>query len=173
MRGDFRSWETFRLSPLPQLGLTQAAFNSYLKGGHKFYDATKSHAPGNKALCVEHSIFNIFAEPCPYDNTPLKDIWQREEPAALSKTPSPGGMVTFFDPAQINKALGTADGAKQNQAMIFHEALHGSTGLADGSPFAGPVTLESVFGICFQPSVAITNYVLFHLFGIGAAPTCP
>jgi hypothetical protein len=156
-----------------QLGLTKALFSSYLSQGHKIYDATRSHAPANKALCLEHSIFNIFAEACPFDNTRLKDVWQREQPAALSKTPSPTGMVTFFDPKQINNALGATDGAKQNQATIFHEALHGSTGLFDKSPFAGPVTLESVFGICYQPSEAITTYLSFHIFGIGAAPTCP
>jgi hypothetical protein len=38
---------------------------------------------------------------------------------------------------------------------------------------SGPVTLESAFGICFQPSEAITAYLSFHIFGIGAAPTCP
>ena len=157
----------------PQIGLTQASFNSYLDQGHKFYDVTRSYAPANKVLCVQHSIFNIFAEPCPFGAIRMIDLWQQSEPAALSKTPSPDGMVTFFDPAQVNNALGIATGAKQNQATIFHEALHGSTGLTDGSPFAGPVTLESIFGICFQPSQAITNYLSFHIFGIGAAPTCP
>ena len=28
-------------------------------------------------------------------------------------------------------------------------------------------------GICFQPSEAITAYLSFHIFGIGAPPTCP
>jgi hypothetical protein len=157
----------------PQLGLTQASFNSCLNKGHKFYDATRSCAFADEALCERHSIFNIFAPACGVPHIHVKDLWQEDEPTALSKTPSPDGMVAFFDPAQINKVLGSADGAKQNEATIFHEALHGSTDLFDKSPFAGPVTLESVFGICFQPSEAITAYLAFHIFGIGAAPTCP
>jgi hypothetical protein len=104
-------------------------------------------------------------------------------PGAITKTPSASaeGLVTFFDPAQICnttgvtdatcKSLSVTDGGKLNQATVFHESLHGETGLFDNSLIGGQVTLESVFGICYQPSFAITEYLNYFIWSVGNPPT--
>jgi hypothetical protein len=77
--------------------------------------------------------------------------------ASPARTPSETGkgMLTFFDPSQISLSLNSPS----NQALIFHEALHGKYGLYD---FA----LETDFGICTdQGSIQISNYLEKHVFG--------
>jgi hypothetical protein len=164
-----------------QLGLTKDIFSQYLMRPHHFYDATRSNAPAGEVLCIKHSVFNIFAEACPISpgnqKLPKYQFWQNlEQPGGITKTPSAQGegLVTFWDPNQVNNAVGNSTGAIQNQAAIFHEALHGETGIFDKSPIAGSVRLESIFGFCFQPSQVITTYLLFNIFGVGAnPPKCP
>ena len=64
-------------------------------------------------------------------------------------------MLTFVDPAAISLTLGSTP----NQAMIFHEALHGKYGLYDSD-------LEGDFGICEdQGSIQISNYLEKHVLG--------
>jgi len=106
-------------------------------------------------------------------NMTVREFWESEQhPAAFTKTPSSkdDGLTTFLDPAQINLDTGNTSPAKQNQATLFHEALHGLTGLVDTS-LPPAVSLQGVFGICLDdPSVSITKYLAYNIFGIGAAP---
>ena len=72
-------------------------------------------------------------------------------------------------PAQVNAGLGNSAAAKGNQASIFHEALHGTTGIFDSG--IGGLSLQGVFGICLDdPSSSITNYLEFYVFALGNAP---
>jgi hypothetical protein len=75
---------------------------------------------------------------------------------------------------QVKNAKGWATvGAIQNQAVIFHEALHGFTGLFDSNPFTGSVTLESALGISYNPvSSVITDYLRVNVLGGGSTDTC-
>jgi len=159
----------------PNLGLTQTTHSQYLARSYKFYDATNSSALAGDVLCIKHSIFNIFASPCNLSAFQMKlqinQLWALEKPAAITKTPSaPGeGLVTFWDPSQVNAGLGNSAAAIGNQATIFHESLHGVTGIIDSTPFG--TSLQGIFGICIDdPSSSITDYLEFNVFGIGNAP---
>jgi len=171
-----------------QLGITKDSYTAYLNRAHKFYDITNSHAPAGEVLCTDHWIFNFFAPTCSLNmidfKKPINQYWaDLGSPGALTKTPSASGegLVTFFDPAQVCnttgvtdatcKSLSATDGGKLNQATVFHESLHGETGLFDNSLIGGQVTLESVFGICYQTSFAITEYLNYFIWGVGPAPT--
>jgi hypothetical protein len=156
-----------------QLGTTQQLFNAYLQRGYAFYDATRSTARMREVMC-DAGWFNVIFTECDFDKTPVKEFWAREKPAAFTRTPSANGkgMLTFFDPSQACKALDPSDGGKQNQATVFHEALHGLTGLFDSNPFAGSITLESIFGIPLSPSSAITDYLRTNIFGVVNTPSC-
>jgi len=52
---------------------------------------------------------------------------------AVTETPSDAGkaLMTFFDPAAICKTDGSTLYGLWNQALIFHEALHGFYGKGD------------------------------------------
>jgi hypothetical protein len=157
-----------------QLGLTTTNFANYLSRPHHFYDATRSHAKVGDVLCRNPIIFTCNVTATQFNMT-IIDFWEVDKPAAITKTPSSRGegLVTFWDPGQVNLALNknNAAGAKINQANIFHEALHGDTGIIDNNAFHAVTNLEDIFGICYEPSVAISKYISFYIFGLGTAPT--
>jgi hypothetical protein len=87
----------------------------------------------------------------------VRDYITTHQADAISRTPSENGRgpLTFFDPATISLTLNST----VNQALIFHEALHGKYGLYD---FA----LENAFNICTnQGSIQISNYLERHVLG--------
>src|SRR5208283_2772916 len=155
-----------------RLNLTQEKFRTYLARPYRFYDATRSTAPMRDVMC-DTDWLSIAITQCAYDKTPVKDWWATtgDKPSAFTRTPSgkDQGLLIFFDPAQMCNSWASTTGGKWNQAVIFHEALHGETGLYDGSSIAGIVTLESVFGIPFSPSISITNYLVKNIQGLAGA----
>jgi hypothetical protein len=81
--------------------------------------------------------------------------------SALAKTPSPNGVVIFFNPASICTG-GTSQGALLSEATVWHEALHNFTGLSDSD-------LVNKFGISADfntyGSVAISSYLNQNVLG--------
>ena len=160
-----------------QLGLTQSVFGGYLGLTHQFYDATRSHAKAGEVLCTKHSVFNIFAPACNVSpgqqSLEIVKFWDLSgNPAAITKTPSAKGegLITFWDPSQVNLALGNTVQAVGNQSAIFHEGLHGETGIIDTA--IGTTSLQGTFGICLDDtSFSISEYISFYVFGVGSAPT--
>jgi len=166
---------------ISQLSLSQPSFYSYLKQGHKFYDATRSSEIAGKVVCTFPTILHPFPPQCGLSalqsNTPLNVLWQQGGFGAISKTPSPQGAVIAFDPAQVCgsasatasvcQTLSTSQALQFEEGTLFHESLHGETDLFDSA-------LKGVFGICSnQTSGAITEYLNFWIFGLGTAPTTP
>jgi hypothetical protein len=73
--------------------------------------------------------------------------------------------MTFFDPSGICRAQASGPSGILNQALLFHESLHGFYGKYD-------VTLETVFGI--NPALS-SEYITFYLednIFTGGASTC-
>jgi hypothetical protein len=169
--GNCANCQTFVFSK-SQLGITQQSFSTYLNRGHSFYNATRSNATVGKVLC--RSIIYTCNVTASQFNMTITQFWQSvEQPEAITKTPSSSGqgLVTFWDPSQVKAALGNTVGAQANQAAIFHEGLHGLTGTIDNNAFHAVTNLEDIFGICYEPSVAITEYITFNIFGLGTPPT--
>ena len=179
LSGACNACQTYVFS-ISQLGLSQTSFYKYLKQGHKYHDATRSSAKAGEVVCTPPTLFHPFPPTCGLSaiqfNTPLNVLWQQDGFAAISKTPSPDGAVIAFDPAQVCgsasatasvcKPFKTSQALNYEEGVLFHENLHGSTSLYDPS-------LEDAFGICSGPSVAITEYLNFQIFGLGTAPTIP
>ena len=90
---------------------------------------------------------------------PVKQYVARKEATAISGTPSPKGVMIFFNPASACTA-GTTQGAILNEATLFHEALHGFTGLDDSA-------LSTTLGVNTDTlgSVAISYYLEQKCFG--------
>jgi hypothetical protein len=157
----------------------QTYFYQWLLREPRFYDGTRSSNRMNDVMC-DYGLFATLFIPCDFaTHSESVSVFMNEGSqgwmAAISRTPSePGkGMLTFFDPAQVCKSLGSTPGAVQNQASIFHEALHGYTGLYDYSLFAGKHTLESALGIPLNTaSEAITDYIRQNVLGGGATNPC-
>jgi hypothetical protein len=176
MTGNCPNCQTFVFSK-SQLGIDQGTFLKYLNRSHHFYDATNSHVLAGQALCIPHSVINIFADPCTvssFDQSmQVKQIWKRDQAYAITKTPSDNGegLVTFWDPSQVTASLGSTTGSTQIEATIFHEALHGATGVVD-TGLIGVPSLQGAFGICLDDdSTSISDYLAFNIFGLSPGPT--
>lgn len=151
---------------IQQRGLDQPKFYKYLLHVPRLFDGTKSYAPMNEVMCDKG-----WWTSCSFTSTTVR-AYMQDGSQAISRTPSEQGMgaLIFFDPSQIPAGLGSSQAAKENQALLFHENLHGATGLVDGSPIGGQITLESAFGCPFAPSVEISDYILSTILGVGTNP---
>jgi hypothetical protein len=140
------------------LGGTGANFYTYLNldsPNPRFYDGTKSYAHMNTTMCG--NILRQLLTNCKYGSQTVKDYMAAQQADAISRTPSETGKgpLTFFDPSAISLSLNSTS----NQALIFHESLHGKYGLYD-------MDLENAFHICTdQGSVQISNYLERHVLG--------
>ena len=153
-----------------KLNRSKNDFKKFLALPVRFYDGTRSTVFMNKVMCDQ----GFFAT-CPSDYYMVSVYQYLNGAEAITRTPSENGKgeLTFFDPAQVCKSFGLSVGAVQNQAVIFHEALHGFTGLNDSNPVRGVVTLESALGISYNPvSAVITDYLRINVLGGGSTDTC-
>ena len=149
-----------------KLGIDQVDFYQYLLRRPRLYDGTRSYAKGSEALCAPGFFYQAG---CRFASKPVQYYMDTSE--ALSQTPSystpiPGrlnlvlaGMQTFFNPSAICRVFSVSvppigDQGVLNQALLFHEALHGYSGGDD-------TYLESHFGlpVTFGYSNSITVYV--------------
>jgi hypothetical protein len=149
-------------------GTSQAGFLDYVSLTPRFFDGSRSYAPSNKALCPS-GFFNQFF--CSFGTETVHAYMQRTESEAVSQTPSDRykGMQVFFDmvdaPCNVLSSPAPRPGDKGvlNQALLFHEAIHGYTGLMD-------MSLQSAFpGLTIGgPSTNITDYLELNVIPGGA-----
>jgi hypothetical protein len=87
---------------------------------------------------------------------------------AVSQTPTQTGlgMLTFFDSKAIYLSAATTPTGVVNQALIFHEALHGFTGASDPSLLG-----DFGFNAFGDPSCKITEYLELKLWA-GTISVC-
>jgi hypothetical protein len=140
------------------LGGSRADFYKYLNldsPNPRFYDGTRSYAHMDTTMCG--NLFQQLFSNCPFGSQTVKDFMAANQSEAISRTPSETGRgpLVFFDPSQISLSLNSTS----NQALIFHESLHGRYGLYDNS-------LEIDFNTCTnQGSIQISNYLEKHVLG--------
>jgi hypothetical protein len=146
--------QTWVFDKLPER--TQASFSAYVSRKARLWDGTRSYVPANTALC-RSGLWNQFV--CKYGSESVHNYMLRTGTDVLAKTPSEAGegMQVFFDPAEsIFNVLSVpnpseGDQGVTNQALLFHEALHGhpdkdDKGREDSyfqSRFGIPVTFQT------------------------------
>jgi hypothetical protein len=137
-----------------KLGKSQQGFNALLNLPPLLSDGTRSYAPMNHVMC---DWWNIF---CPFGNVTVARYMTDHESSAISRTPSPNGIVTFVYPGSVCVA-GTAPGTLLNESLMFHEALHGYTGLIDSQL----ENMLNVSNVDLYGSTAISYYLENKVFG--------
>ena len=159
-----------------EIGTSQAEFTSYLQQGHEFCDGTKSQEPGGTIGSSQPTVAAEFqADPS------TKAITVASGPKTFpAKYPGLGitvwtfssterkNLKTFFAPSLIPNNLSL------NESTLFHESLHGFSGLGDGGT-PGNIGLCDVIGVtpqtkiinefpnCGLDTVDITNWILEHI----------
>ena len=147
------------------LGRDRTQFYKYLSRAPRLFDGTRSNLPAQR-LCGLAEGLQGFSQwiDCllgPKSGTVsqyMAGVTANKASSALSQTPSDNGEgpMIFFDPRIICNI--TDGGAKEvlNEAMLFHEAIHGLYGFQDPS-------LESSFSETTNPG--ITYYLENNVFG--------
>ena len=138
---------------------TQSNFSAYMQHGSAFYDGTRSTIPVKEFQCS----VPLF---CAFGSEPVAQYMQANQITALSQAPTfYDEMTVFFNPSSVClNSAGTPQGIL-NEATVFHEALHGFTGLSD-------TNLKLAFKIdAGLSSQYITYYIEDNVLG-GGANTC-
>jgi hypothetical protein len=158
---------------------TQAGFSQFLTMKPGFYDGTRStlsinELTGRKAGFVgflDWVISGSGAPPldqaCPPTTATVAQLIACAQDSAVTVTPAQAGkgLMTFLDPSKINLVPASSPTGIVNQALLFHEGLHGYTGIWD-------LFLEADFGYGNNaPSCVITDYIELKVWG-GTIPTC-
>jgi hypothetical protein len=150
--------------------IDQAGFSSFVARTPRFWDGTRSFVSADVGFCPGGFLRRLFE--CDFSSSWTVSDWITGKVKvagnylppndALSQTPADDGkgMQIFFNPktaicnvVSIQNPL-PGDQGVLNQAVLFHEALHGYTGKMD--PY-----LEGSFGLPTlpAPSVNITYYI--------------
>jgi hypothetical protein len=151
--------------------LTTNAFVKYLTSLRPgFYNGLRSSycraaltPPDSEALCNLRWLRGQF--------TSVADYF-RSNPTAGAVTGTPNmSLFIYFRPESIGydnygKNLG-------NEATLFHEALHGMTGLLDSETYiqGAPQLLERLGYTRFDPSCKVTKYIQDHVLKLSLSPT--
>lgn len=171
--GTCSSCDTYVFS---KLGRSRKQFSDFLNVPALISDGASSHAPMS-IMCAWYDLL------CPFYGVSetVSHFMTRKEASAISRTSHAKGPVIFVNPVSVCTA-GTAPGAALNEAMLFHEALHGLTGLYDDD-LANALLGPNSENYNSQGSVAITYYLevnvlgfnlTYHDPGQGNGPlTCP
>ena len=148
--------DTYLYAKLPVI--TRGVMRSFLSRPPRWWDATKSFAPYDVALCASGIVAQIL---CPTRNLPVAEYARLHPTAgAFSQTPVDGGksMQVFFNPTlgvcNVLSVLSPVAGDKGvlNQAVLLHESLHGWTGSYD-------TALQDALGLPRAASENITFYL--------------
>jgi hypothetical protein len=113
------------------LGSNQSELYKFLAFAPRLFDGTRSNAPGSVLCGLGAGISGlskwVFCNPP--DKTVSQYMASRPLDAAETQTPSDsgGGLMTFFVPPSICNSSGTTPAGVLNQAVLFHESLHGFT----------------------------------------------
>jgi hypothetical protein len=143
-----------------KIGKTRADFKALLDLPPILSDGTRSGAHFRSALCPG------FFNDCPGGVfQPVSNYFSVHDfPLAVSQTPARKGIVVFFSPhGNCNGA--TQAGALLNEATLFHEALHGFTGLQDSQLYNALGVKKVDFDFDTLGSVATTYYLDKNIFG--------
>jgi len=154
-------------------------FYNYLSRKPRFFDGTKSNLRlgnlcGRAAGVLGFLDWVLCAPPplpftCPSSTSTVSQYMACTKGGAVSETPTQSGMglLTFFDPAVVYSSPASTPTGIVNQALIFHEALHGFTGVSD-------IPLLEDFGYVpgtNYPSCKITDYIELNIWA-GTVGTC-
>jgi hypothetical protein len=157
---------------------TRTGLSLLLAREPRFYDGTRSNLRLN-GLCGRAAGFIGFldwilcgpppipADTCPSSTNTVSQFLACTKGTAVTETPTQSGqgLLTFFDPSKINLSNAATPTGIVNQALLFHEGLHGYTGLSDAS-------LLTDFKYRFDdPSCLITGYLELTVWG-GTLNTC-
>lgn len=98
---------------------SEASFVAYLKKGFSPYDGTLSNAK-----------LTVLGVPTSQSNGTVNSIFDSSEDAAT--IPNMPVLTTFFNPSNMDGLAPGDDGVTLwNMGMVFHEGLHGFTGMSD------------------------------------------
>jgi hypothetical protein len=155
-----------------QLSTSQAEFTSFLQQGHEFCDGTTSQEPGATIGSSHATVAAYFkADPTTavtvaYGPKTFKALGVFTFTSSERKT-----LKVFFDPSLIG------NDAPTNESTLFHESLHGFSGLADGG-VPGQIGLCDVLGPtpttkiineypeCGTETIDITTWILNNIVAI-------
>ena len=145
--------------------INTANFLIYLSKTPHFYDGTQSTWDSKNALCGSGRPWWSFqslncSAPIGYPPTIKASFQDDATQSAATETPS-YPLTVFFRPSGTY-AIQLANNGKSafNEAMFFHEALHGITGQGDKN-------LQAVFGNQLSDSSSvITDYIQSHVLNV-------
>jgi hypothetical protein len=149
----------------------QQAYRQFLSKDPLFFDGTRSN--------LRMDYFQCGSPPglgCPFGSQKVSE-YMGTTATAISQTPSrEGKMVSFFagsGPAAVCKAPAASHsgGGTLNEATVFHEALHGHSGLMDLSVLSQP-DLLSLFGLNDLGSSDELSFLLVDKVLGGGAHQC-
>jgi hypothetical protein len=150
-----------------QAHITTAGFLHYLESKlPQFYDGTKSKAP---LLVTCQANAGIAYAVCALGrlgkgNPTIAEYFANNNGGTSDKVVEAvtiGGndpLIVFFRPSAIETA--NSGITLNNKAMVFHEALHGMTNLADDQ------LEEDLLNTHGQPSVIIDQYIINNVFNV-------
>jgi hypothetical protein len=137
-------------------------FSAFLNRPPLLSDGSRSKAPMNRVMCTWVQNYLTFS--CPFGSESVSDFMSRKDASAVSRTPSlPNqGPVIFINPVSVCTG-GTPAGNVLNESLLFHESLHGLTGLSD-------IDLANTLGVTTQDynsfgSASITYYLESNVLG--------
>lgn len=150
------------------LGSTQQQFYRYLLRAPRLFDGTRSNAP-TSVLCPS-GFFNWVFCPVGAGQTVAEFMKGPPKSDAISQTPSEPkeGPMIFIDPSVICRTVDGGPKQVLNEALLFHESLHGYFGIYDRG-LIGPSLLQSLLGDQTLPSTDVTYYLEANVLGGGAA----
>jgi hypothetical protein len=128
-------------------GWNQKAFAQYLSLPARFSDGTRSNAPvanlcasGLYSRWLDCDISLIDQLTSLLGHSPTVQQYMagkqaKDGKAAVTQTPSDKntGLTTFFDPRIICRSTAADNKEILNEALLFHEGLHGWLGVRDGT----------------------------------------
>jgi hypothetical protein len=142
------------------LGSNQQQFYKYLTRAPRLFDGTRSNAP-TSVFCPSGFWSQTF---CTYNGEETVSAFMADKEnmaSAASQTPSDSGEgpMIFFDPQVICKSLAGDSKELLNEAMLFHESLHGYYGIID------PILQDKFDQSESMPNVNITYYLDENVLG--------
>jgi len=152
------------------LHTSQAEFTTYLlqgnslPGQHRFCDGTKSMEPW--ATVDPQNVIRISVKGVIRAPNNVGEYFQANPGQITAITaPKTAPLYVFFDPSLITNNL------PYNESLVFHEGLHGSTGVGDGSALFGG-GLCGILGIantkgysdCYTNTNQITIWIENNVF---------
>jgi IPT/TIG domain len=148
------------------VGIDQSSLLKFLQLPPRLFDGTKSNLP-RKQLCGLASGLEGISKwaDCRFNGVTsgkvsdyMASAGDKGASSAMSQTPSDKGegLMIFFDPRIICNVTDGSAKEMLNESLLFHESLHGSTGIQD-------VALENAFQEVDNPG--ITYYLENNIVG--------